>query len=585
MNIVRVPRTDPVYNAHGYLTKVPEGAIRPFLERYTKPGDTVLDPFAGSGMTGVAASILGRNAELSDISVLGRHIGENVVNVLPAAKVRAAAQKVVASARHETEQFYEARCSRCDAASDLSKVIWSIVYACKSCDERLVYFDLLRENKWNPPTRCPHCRGVFEKRTARRVDEVAVALNVACKKCGNKEERTPTAEDLARIHEAEQSPLRLEIPSLDIPADREMFRRSALGKNGHRSTGAFFSPRNAIALTALHRAILEVEEPRLRSKLLFAFTAILPRASKRYQWHHKRPLNAQNQTYYIAAVFYEWNVFELYARKVSAVIRADEYIQEEAGAGTLFQRPATTHYRLASADWLKHLPDESIDYVFTDPPFGSNLFYSDMSLFQEAWLNGVTDSSREAVIYTDRTRHDTSAKTYEEILAGALSECRRVLKPEGRLSIVFSNSRGEVWSILQRAIQASGFEIEPDAITLLDKGQRSVKGLASGIEQVVTADLVLTLRKAQNGAGSGDHPREVPVREAIADYLAAAAPENLETPSHAYLYVIRRAVEQGVSLEPFHLGEVLTSLHALGLSVDRKTGRLARAKEPGTVTR
>ena len=50
-----VGKTDPLYRAHGYHTKVPHLAIVPSILHYTKPGDIVLDGFAGSGMTGVAA--------------------------------------------------------------------------------------------------------------------------------------------------------------------------------------------------------------------------------------------------------------------------------------------------------------------------------------------------------------------------------------------------------------------------------------------------------------------------------------------------------------------------------------------------
>src|ERR1017187_9149455 len=71
---ITAPRTDPIYNCHGYLTKVPVGAIEPFIEAFTQPGDKVADFFAGSGMTGLAALRLGRQARLSDISVLGQHI-------------------------------------------------------------------------------------------------------------------------------------------------------------------------------------------------------------------------------------------------------------------------------------------------------------------------------------------------------------------------------------------------------------------------------------------------------------------------------------------------------------------------------
>ena len=56
-------KTHPVYRAHGYHTKVPHLAIVPSILHYTEPGDLVLDGFAGSGMTGVAAQWCGTAPE------------------------------------------------------------------------------------------------------------------------------------------------------------------------------------------------------------------------------------------------------------------------------------------------------------------------------------------------------------------------------------------------------------------------------------------------------------------------------------------------------------------------------------------
>ena len=97
---VAVPRTDPIYNCHAYLTKVPIGAIRPFIETFTKPGEVVADFFAGSGMTGLAALTLSRRARLSDISVLGKHIATGYLTDAPARDIRAAAHRVMAVARN-----------------------------------------------------------------------------------------------------------------------------------------------------------------------------------------------------------------------------------------------------------------------------------------------------------------------------------------------------------------------------------------------------------------------------------------------------------------------------------------------------
>lgn len=92
---IAVKRSDSAYNAHSYLTKVPLAAIRPFIEAYTEPGQSVLDPFAGSGMTGVAAVISGRRAILRDINVLGHHIGANYVNLVDPSLFRAATRAAV----------------------------------------------------------------------------------------------------------------------------------------------------------------------------------------------------------------------------------------------------------------------------------------------------------------------------------------------------------------------------------------------------------------------------------------------------------------------------------------------------------
>ena len=95
-------------------------------------------------------------------------------------------------------------------------------------------------------------------------------------------------------------------------------------------------------------------------------------------------MNAQNQTYYIAPVYYEWNVFELFERKIEPANRAGEAV---FGSEPLFSGNVNSvTYTLASADHVDHLDDASIDYVFIDPPFGSNIFYSDMICFTRRGL-------------------------------------------------------------------------------------------------------------------------------------------------------------------------------------------------------
>ena len=74
---VKAGKNSPIYNAHSYHTKVPPEGIVPYIEHYTGPGDLILDPFCGSGMTGVAALMTGRHAILNDLSPAAVHIARN----------------------------------------------------------------------------------------------------------------------------------------------------------------------------------------------------------------------------------------------------------------------------------------------------------------------------------------------------------------------------------------------------------------------------------------------------------------------------------------------------------------------------
>ena len=562
---IAVRRSDPVYMAHAYLTKVPVAAITPFIEAFTEPGDVVLDPFAGSGMTGVAAAVSGRRAQLFDISVLGRHIGTNYVNLVAPQLLRRQGDVVLENASRRIGNVYGVRCAACSASAQLAKTVWSAVLECRACGEPVNYYRALEDAAWAKHRMvCPRCTTGFGTRS-RRLSETPVldSIHCSCSRTQLEQEHMPPLE--------QPDTSGLDWPDLPIAETRQMYLASALGRNGLTSTAAFYSRRNLSALAALRDAIEAVDEPAVRAKLLFAFTAVLTRASKRYQWSRQRPLNAANANYYVAPVFYEWNVFDLFDRKVAAAIRSDEWIRTRRNGTT---SPGTggpdVVYDLASADKLP-LDDNSVDYVFTDPPFGANIFYSDMSLFQEAWLSAVTDPDAEAVVDRVDTGAPRTAARYERILVGALRECRRVVKPGGRITLLFGNSSGAMWQLLQRALASAGLEPVPELISVLDKGQRSVKGLASGFENVSTLDLMLTLRPVSNGPSPPSAPPPGVVDDFVGDLLAKD-PEP--TPSRLYLALLRHGFTQGWDLSHLDLQRVTALLKSTDVAVDRRSARV-----------
>ncbi len=562
---IKAKRSDPVYMAHAYLTKVPLPAILPFIEAFSSPGDTVADPFAGSGMTGVAATLLGRNARLFDVSVLGRHIGANYVNLVEPDQLREAAASVVRSTHDRLGNVYAVECGACGSTGELAKTVWSSTVQCATCRRSVNFYRSLESAEWDKrEMRCPDCKGLVTSRS-RKLNEEPVVDWIRCS-CSDKQLEQAWSEPTVGLSATD-----IDWPDLEIDKARQMFIASALGRHGLTSTARFFSRRNLLVLGALKSAIDETTDEAIRQKLLFAFTAILTRASKRYQWSRKRPLNAANANYYVAPVFYEWNVLDLFSRKVEAVIRSDDWIRAHREGGPLFRNGSAgdVTYDLASAAELP-LPDNSVDYIFTDPPFGSNIFYSDMNLFHEAWLGSTTDPAAEAVVDRVQTDSHRSAARYEQLLTEALAECKRVLKDAGCISMIFGNSAGAMWQLVQRAIRDAGLQVVPEHTAVLDKGQRSVKGLASGFENVATLDLVLTMKP---GEARTHHvvPRDSEISAAVDELLM----EPGVTPSHLYLEMLRRGFREGWDLGALDLRTITEHIRASEREIDPRTSAVS----------
>jgi hypothetical protein len=163
-------------------------------------------------------------------------------------------------------------------------------------------------------------------------------------------------------------------------------------------------------------------------------------------------------------------------------------------------RPASSdlpHLTLGSATELTHISDASIDYVFTDPPFGSNIYYADCNLIWESWLGRITEPGSEAVVNRAKTldKGGKSLEDYAALIEGAMKEIARVLKPGAWATVVFHNTDAAVWSVIRDAAATAGFEFHEAAS--LDRRQQSHKGYKgrSGSEDVAHFDVVFNLQK------------------------------------------------------------------------------------------
>ena len=101
-----------------------------------------------------------------------------------------------------------------------------------------------------------------------------------------------------------------------------------------------------------------------------------------------------------------------------------------------------------SAAQIPGLPENSVDYVFTDPPFGENIFYADLTLMVEAWYGVFTAVEAEAIV--DKPKHK-GLSDYQDMMYRSFREYHRVLKPGRWITLVFHNSNNAVWNAIRGA--------------------------------------------------------------------------------------------------------------------------------------
>lgn len=150
--------------------------------------------------------------------------------------------------------------------------------------------------------------------------------------------------------------------------------------------------------------------------------------------------------------------------------------------GPLFSKPhdlaaKTTTISLKSGAALDHVADGSVDAVVMDPPYGANVMYAELSDFFYVWLKRtaglvlpelftqrLTDKQAEAVAnrasFAGQKGADALAnRDYQEKMAAIFAECRRVLKPNGIMTVMFTHKDTSAWDALTKGLIEAGFII------------------------------------------------------------------------------------------------------------------------------
>src|SRR5690606_38495053 len=135
-----------------------------------------------------------------------------------------------------------------------------------------------------------------------------------------------------------------------------------------------------------------------------------------------------------------------------------------------------------------NIPENSLDYIFVDPPFGENLMYSELNFLTEAWLRLFTNSKSEAIINKTQKK---DLSIYLQLMETGFREFYRLLKPGHWMTVEFHNSKNSVWNCIQQAVLRGGFVIAE--VSVLEKTHKTFNQI--GINNSVKKDLAITAYK------------------------------------------------------------------------------------------
>jgi DNA modification methylase len=546
-------KNDPIYNAHSYHTKVPHKAIMRYILHYTEPGDIVFDGFCGTGMTGVAAQMCGnkavveslgyrvdndgtilqqetdeneraqwkpfsklgaRRAVLNDLSPVATFIAYNYNTPVDVQAFEREAKRILKEVEDECGWMYETLHTDGKTKGKINYTVWSDVFICPECTGEVIFWEAALD-KTSGIVRdefpCPHCGATLSKRsmerswvnkydsainqTNRQAKQVPVLINYTA--AGKRAEKTPNAFDLALIDRIDNSDIPYWFPTKAIPKGDKTGEPLRIGiTHVHH-----FYTRSGLFLLAKYWDSCGTDRVAVACRLAHTAASSYVSKMRRYRADKKGggPLAG---TLYIASLITPPHPIKTIARNAQDISNAFHTILSMTDY-CFIESQSTTN--------TCTIPSDSIEYIFIDPPFGSNLNYSELNFLWESWLKVQTNNKSEAI---ENKTQGKGPNEYRHLMTVCFKEAYRVLKPGRWMTVEFSNTKASVWNSIQTALTEAGFIVAN--VSALDKQQGSFNSVTNTTS--VKQDLIISAYKP-NGGFEDRFQKEAATEEGVWDFV------------------------------------------------------------------
>ena len=501
---VKEGKHHPIYLAHTYHTKVPHQAVQKFINHYTKPGDIVYDGFCGTGMVAIAANLSNRYAIVSEISPFATFIAYNFLNSLTPEEFTILFEEMLKDVKKECEWMYKTKHTKkaintrtkkyaevingLEGYGLINYVVWNDVYECPFCQNEICFGETLdnsRPGEFNEKYICQYCNSEINAKSSKRVrikkydsilgSEIEVVkekpILISYSLGSRNFWKTPDEFDYKLIEEIDNLEIPYCIPNAKIPYGYNT--KQALKYHNITHVHHYYTRRNLHVLSKFFDFCKEKN-----IKLWFIISSLLQKASKLMALNKDYIGRVTKGVLYISSTRQEINLFHYINKNIVSFMKALEELSFDNKS--IISTQSTTD--------LRNIPSNSIDYIFTDPPFGGNIMYSELNFIWEAFLKVFTNIQMEAV---ENKVQGKTLQDYTSLMVKCFKEMYRVLKPNRWITIEFHNSNASVWNSIQEAVTRAGFIIS--LVSVLDKKIGSFKQITSA--RSVKNDLIINAYK------------------------------------------------------------------------------------------
>lgn len=394
-----------MYSMHKYWARKPANVVREYIFTYAREGETVLDPFNGSGVTVLEALKLNRKAIGIDVDPTSMFITNATSIFIDIEDLKNTFEKIKKNIFVKINNYYLTKCSKCRKPAQIIQILIE--------------------------------------------DDLPIKINYECSICELKQLKEFDKNDQLNLKKINKTQIPYWVPPDDLVWNSRI--------NVHKGMKLvdLFSHRNLIALSILFHEIELVANKDIQLILKLAFSAALAQCSKLLLRSPGQGPGWKIRGFWIPPNRYEMNVWHYFVNRFKKVLKGKEESNKLIGDKSknleLFHKSSTD---------LSFIDDNSVDYIFTDPPYGDSIPYSELNRFWPAWLKQKPIFDDEIIISNSPIRKEKNKENYAKLIRNVYKELFRVLKPGKFMTITFHNTDIFLYNLIIRAAVITGFDLQ-----------------------------------------------------------------------------------------------------------------------------